>query len=130
MKALFKMCLIIIATSPVNLSMSYFFIKKQKKKTIDNLVALLSNSTIEELMRIPQMNVKKKPSQMTSLMNKDKVDIAVVNDKAYWVKNNSLYTSQLKEDGEIDIENAEIVDVFSLSNKEIGKLLKIIDSLD
>lgn len=80
-------------------------------------------------MKLPLPNLEKE-SQMKSIINKNKIDVAVVKDKAYWVRNNKIYKSSIKENGDVDIENAEEVDVFSLSDKEMQALLKIVDSLN
>lgn len=61
--------------------------------------------------------------------NKNKTNVAFFNDKAYWIKNNQVYSSKLKEDGDLDIENAIPIDVFSLSDKEMNNFIKIIDKL-
>ena len=80
-------------------------------------------------MKLPLPSLEKE-SQMKSIINKNKIDVAVVKDKAYWVRNNKIYKSSIKENGDVDIENAEEVDVFSLSDKEMQALLKIVDSLN
>jgi hypothetical protein len=86
---------------------------------------------------IPNLNLKnQKPknknkgkSQMKNLIDKDSVNVAIVNDKAYWVHNNTFYTAVIMENGEIDADNATPVDVFTASKKEAKNLLKILDSL-
>lgn len=80
-------------------------------------------------MKLPLPSLEKE-SQMTSIINKNKIDVAVVKDQAYWVRNNKIYKSSIKENGDVDIENAKEIDVFSLSDKEMQVLLKIVDSLN
>jgi hypothetical protein len=53
-----------------------------------------------------------------------------MNNKAYWIRNNTVFSSKLDEEGNVDISNAEKVDVFSLSEKEMKSLMSIIDSLN
>jgi len=65
---------------------------------------------------------------MEKLLDLESVNVAIINDKAYWVFDNTFYTASVK-DGLIDTENAEPVDVFSASKKETVNLLKILDSL-
>lgn len=72
---------------------------------------------------------EKKVSQMQKILTENTVRVAIVGGKAYWVKDNHVYTSGLDEEGHIDIDNAHIVDVFSLNEKETKNLLKIIDNL-
>jgi hypothetical protein len=71
----------------------------------------------------------KRQSQIEKLIDKQSVNVAIVNDKAYWVYNNTFYSASIKNDGEIDTDNAIPVDVFSASKKEAVNLLKILDSL-
>lgn len=66
---------------------------------------------------------------MYKLLNKDSVNVAIVNKKAYWVSDNTFYVAKIDEEGYIDTENAEQIDVFSLSDREASNLLKILDSL-
>jgi hypothetical protein len=56
--------------------------------------------------------------------------VAVVNKKAYWVKNNTIYTALINEEGDVDISNAKKIDVFSLDQNEVNNLLKIIDKIN
>lgn len=66
---------------------------------------------------------------MQQLADRQSVNIAIVDNKAYWVYDNTFYTADIKIDGEIDTDNAIPVDVFSASKKEAVNLLKILDSL-
>lgn len=72
---------------------------------------------------------KKKKSQMQKLLDKNSISVAIVNNKAYWVKDNTFYTASIDAVGDIDTDNAEVVDVFSLSEPEMKNLLKILDSI-
>ena len=74
-------------------------------------------------------NKNKGKSQMKNLIDKDSVNVAILNNKAYWVHNNTFYTAVIMENGEIDADNASPVDVFTASKKEAKNLLKILDSL-
>lgn len=72
---------------------------------------------------------KRKKSQLQQLIDRSTVRVAIVDDNAYWVNNNSIYKANIDEFGRIDLENAIVVDAFSLSEKETQKLLEIIDSI-
>lgn len=76
------------------------------------------------------MQQKKKESQMDRVINETRVNIAIMNNKAYWIRNNTVFSSKLDEEGNVDISNAERVDVFSLSEKEMKTIISIIDSLN
>lgn len=68
-------------------------------------------------------------SQMQKLIDKKSINVAIVDNKAYWVNNNVFYVAPIREDGLIDTDNAEPVDVFSVSKKQTKALLQILDSL-
>ena len=68
-------------------------------------------------------------SQMSKMLQSNIVNVAIVKNKAYWVKDNVFYTAKINSYGQIDIDNAEPVDVFSMSEIEAKNLLKILDSL-
>ena len=126
-KILYKLCLIITGISAVNLSMNIYFIRQLLKKEFQKFSQL---QTVDEMMKIPQSPaINQYDGQLQEYLSKIRTNFAIVNDKAYWVKNNNVYESVVRSDGTIDIKNAKAIDVFSLSEKEMKSLLKIIDSL-
>lgn len=66
---------------------------------------------------------------MSKLFKKDLINIAIVDKKAYWVHDNTFYVAEVDDNGRIDTDNAQPIDVFSLSKKQAANLLKILDSL-
>ena len=76
-----------------------------------------------------QVKNSEQTSQMEKILGKEIVNIAIVDQNAYWVYNNTFYTAEIDNDGMIDTDNAKPVDVFSLSKNQTNKLLKILDSL-
>jgi hypothetical protein len=60
----------------------------------------------------------------------DKPNVAIFKGKAYWVKNNTVFVSELKKDGKINTETIKELNVFSLPDKEMDSLMKIIDTLN
>lgn len=67
-------------------------------------------------------------SQIDQVRKKNIVKVAIVNNRAFWVKNNKFWTSRII-DGYIDDVNAEEIDAHSLSKKELLMLLEILDEL-
>lgn len=127
-KILYKLCLIITGTSAVNLSMSSYFIKQLLKKRFQRFNQL---QTVEQMLQIPQIKTlsNTKKSQINRAIGKFKTNVAFFNGKAYWVKDNQFYCSKIKEDGDLDIEGAQKIDAFNLSEKDMKHVLKILDSL-
>jgi len=69
-------------------------------------------------------------SQMEKVLKNNIIKVAIYKNKAYWVLNNVIYTAEIDEDGNILNENAQVVDVFKLSEKEVNNLLTILDSIN
>jgi hypothetical protein len=126
-KILYKLCLIITGTSAANLSMNFYFIRQLLK---NKLLKFSQLQTVDEMLKIPQSPVISEfENQTAKFLSKIKTSFAIVNDKAYWVNDNKVYESSIRPNGSIDIKNAKVIDVFSMSDKEMKSLLKIIDSL-
>ena len=68
-------------------------------------------------------------SQMRKVLDESTVRVAIQDNSAYWVIDNILYTANVSKDGRILNENAERVNVFDLSEKEVNNLLSIIDTI-
>jgi hypothetical protein len=68
-------------------------------------------------------------SQMRKVLDESTIRVAIQDNNAYWVIDNILYTANVSRDGRILNENAERVNVFDLSEKEVNNLLSIIDTI-
>ena len=80
------------------------------------------------MFKTPPMK-EKTMTKVQRLFESVSTRIAIVNNHAYWIKDNKVYRSNLDDDGRIDMDTASIIDVFSLNEKETNNLLKIIDNL-
>lgn len=56
------------------------------------------------------------------------VSVAVVEDQAYWVTDNTFYVAEII-DGEIDKTTSRPVNAFEMSNTDVRKMLFILDNL-
>lgn len=56
------------------------------------------------------------------------VDVAVVEDKAYWVINNIFYQADIV-DGEIDRSSSVPINALNMSHKDVTRMLFILDNL-
>jgi hypothetical protein len=96
-----------------------------------NLVVLIKNIRKQSLFDIlfyPE-NKDREKSQLKKIIDEGVVKVAIHDKTAYWVLNNVIYRANLDEDGKIDQDLAEEIDVFKLSEKEVNNLLTIIDSI-
>lgn len=54
--------------------------------------------------------------------------VAIVDDKAYWVVNNVFYQADVI-DGEIMKDDAEPINAFNMSFKDVNKMMHILDNI-
>lgn len=88
----------------------------------------LSNHYSNESKNLSQQSDNHPQSQIDKVRKQNIVRVAIVNNRAFWVKNNKFWTSRIV-DGYIDDIHAEEIDAHSLSEKELDLLLEILDEL-
>ena len=126
----YNLCLIIIGISAINLSMNFYYLKDlliNKSRQFNQL------QTVDQILKTPQKFIEKENQMRQNNDDTDdyeNISIAVFNKKAYWVKNNNVYSALISEDGDVDITTAKKIDVFSLDQNELANLLKIIDKIN
>lgn len=117
---LYKFCLILIGTSVLTVGMNLYNVRQQWKDRRSLNSSLESKSTVKE----------KKETQMQRVQKQKVVDVAFLNNKAYWVQNNILYHADVLPSGEILTEEAEPVDVINMPKSQLNKIIKIVDSFN
>jgi len=99
-------------------------------KTLKNIK--YSQSDINESVRhlIPRKlnNKEKIESQSAKHAASTMIKIIVIDNKAYWVKDNVFYFADA-DNGDIVSPTAEPVDISAMSKKDIDKMLFILDNL-
>jgi|688.fasta_scaffold1123832_1 hypothetical protein len=127
MKRFYNACLVIIATSAINLSTTFYFVRQISNKKSKNFNQEI---TVSQILKSPKIKNNLKESQMEKLEKESKVRVAVVKNVAYWAHENVLYSVDLEEDGQINLDKAKPVDVFSLSKKDLNHITKVVDSIN
>ena len=97
-----------------------------------NIVVLLKNSKMKndfDIVFTSELDIHRMKSQMVREIEKGIVRVAIYDDNAYWVLDNVVYKANLDKDGRVCDEDAKEIDVFNLSEKEVTKLLAILDSI-
>lgn len=63
-------------------------------------------------------------------MEKDSegISVALIEDKAYWVVNNTFYQADVV-DGQVDRDTSKPIDAFAMSAGDLAKMLYILDNL-
>ena len=91
---------------------------------------IAENKFIETFSIITNKQPVQKKTQMKTAIDKMIIKVAIHNGNAYWVHNNVIYQADIDDSGKIRNDEAIPVDVFSLSEKEVSKLLEIIDTIN
>ena len=112
------------------LSMRYF---QRLYRVIDTTPRYsFSQSSMHEMVKnlIPEdlFLPKKKKTQSSVHEEKTNVRVIVLNDMAYWIKDNNFYEAEVGISG-IEKDSARIVDIMSLDKVQLDKMLFIIDKL-
>jgi hypothetical protein len=75
-----------------------------------------------------EKKVNKKQTQLSSRLDKNSMNVLILDDKAYWVTNNIFYNANFIN-GEIKTETIEPINTSNLSRKDLDKMLFILDKL-
>lgn len=111
-------CSIIILTAYKN--KKYFIKVVYRQSDIHNIV---KHFIPKDLFDEPKRN-----SQAKKHLSNNSVKVLVMEDQAYWVHNNMFYVAETV-DGLVNPETVKPVDVNNMSNRDIDKMLFILDSL-
>ena len=117
----------------LTLLLSLAIIKVSTRKSMEGLGKIkYSQSTIFENTRhfMPK-NLEEETkiiSQAMQHVERHMIKVIIVDDKAYWVKDNIFYSASIKN-GKPDFVNAEQIDTTNMSKNELDKMLEILDNL-
>lgn len=113
-------------------SVSSYIIKKNAKIRERGIkTAMRSQSTVYNKTKqfIPKdLKNREHVSQSMNHSNKFMVKVMVIDDNAYWVKDNVFFTADVK-DGSVMPETTRQVDTLDMSKQDIDKMIFILDKL-
>lgn len=92
-----------------------------------------SQSHIFDLVQplLPPINnraIKKRISQSTKYEDKTNVRVLIIDNVAYWVKENVFYKASVMNNG-VDSDTTQVVDTIGMNSVELDKMLFIMDRL-
>ena len=132
---LYKLWLSITVISPINLSMTFSTIKFKLSLLLKNFYPnqqslqsknLTLNGYVKDIEAEFDEDAPK--SQLEKIRKKNIIRVAIFDEKAYWVHNNTFYQADII-DGFINNEEAQAVDAHNLSESELTKLMEILDTI-
>lgn len=126
--SIFRLWLITIETSQIRLSMNFYSINLELNQLLDR--CNLKSLNLSKNQQNQESKVQKNRDTQLDLVRKNNiVKVAIVDNRAFWVRDNKFWTSKIV-DGYIDDVSAEEIDAHNLSNKELYMLLEILDELN
>jgi hypothetical protein len=103
---------------------------KRSKKYFATVVYTQSDihSIVKHFIPKDLFDEPKRPSQARKHLKNNSVRVLMVEDHAYWVHNNMFYVADIAN-GLVNPETVKPVDTSNMSNRDIDKMLFILDSL-
>jgi hypothetical protein len=108
-----------------------FFKKENVEK--QKVTVRYSQSHIFDLVQpllppISNKTIKKRISQSTKYEEKTNIRVLIVDNVAYWVKENVFYKANVLNNG-VDSDTTQVVDTIGMDSVELDKMLFIMDRL-
>jgi len=104
-----------------NIEKKIGFSQVDKHQVISNF--LVTNS-------IGYKNIKKNIKTQSQLHEeKNSIKVIIMDNSAYWIKDNVFYTAQISLDGNVDKDTTSIVDTMAMDKVQLDKMMFIIDRL-
>ena len=75
-----------------------------------------------------EMEKKNKPTQSSDYAKKNSIKVMFIQDKAYWIKDNQLYTADVVN-GEVDKFTTKEVDTMTMNDVELKNTMFIVEKL-
>jgi len=105
-----------------------FLSKKTKEeqfvvqRTQSYLYKLLTGLSLAEEIK------QSKPKQSDKYLNRDHIKVMILDDKAYWIKDNQLYIADMV-DGQIDGNSSREVDTIAMDHVELEHTMFVVEKL-
>lgn len=113
---------------------SYFVINKIMMNKYNNLKNVkLSQSYIHSLISpyIPKIDddLPFFAGQVNNDDDRDSIKVIIIDNSAYWIKDNTFYTAFVDDSGMVDKDTTRVVDTMTMDTVELDKMLFIMDRL-
>lgn len=112
-------------------------IRLQEKNNILNIVKIkpiqYSQSHIHSIVAPLMPKIKKSPtikkSQASIHESKHNIKVIIMNNSAYWIKDNIFYMADMSTDGTVNKDTTRKVDTMAMDKVQLDKMMFIVDQL-
>lgn len=91
------------------------------------------HSMVYPLLMMRDLHIEKmsrnKKTQSRTHEEKNNIKVIIMDNHAYWIKDNIFYTADMAMDGNVNKETTRIVDTMTMSKVQLDKMLFIVDKL-
>lgn len=111
--------------------LAYVIFKRNKPKKLKKIFfsqSLIYNLIAPAVPIIQEMNRKPLDTQATRHLEKDKIRVVFLEDKAYWIKDSRVFVADVVNN-HIDQDSAKVVDTMAMDKVQLKELSYIIDIL-
>ena len=109
----------------------YFIFNKIKKINTNKII--YSQSRIHKIISpfLPDVKTIKniRNSQSKNHIDRTNIKVIIIDNAAYWIKDNAFYMAEMHMDGSVDKDTTRIVDIMTMDSVELDKMLFIMDKL-
>jgi hypothetical protein len=112
----------------------FAFVSKVLKRSSAKLLVPTKNrqsirfDSIRHIIPILNLVKPRKETQSTVSLRKNSIPVIFVDNEAYWIKDNRLYTAMLVN-GKIDAETTKVVDTMTMNKLQLDKTIFIVEKL-
>lgn len=115
----------------------YIVVKLQNKYNILNEVSIKklkpSQSHTHNIVFLFKLREQKeklnKKTQSRLHDSKTNIKVIIMDNQAYWIKDNIFYTADMQMDGNVDKDTTRTVDTMAMNKVQLNKMMFIIDRL-
>ena len=110
---------------------TYRWLQKNNGHRTKPLKLIVSQSNNNELLKkmfMPDNSFPKATTQSTKHFDSVSLRVLIVDDQAYWIKNNSVFIADLVN-GEVEKDTAREVDTMAMDKVQLNKMMFIVEKL-
>lgn len=116
----------------IRLAAKYMIFQQNKnQKTMirqsDNHLVIYSILTSRGINIRPEQ--KSPMTQSKKHENMESIKVIIMDNNAYWIKNNAFYTAEVDEFGTVNKDSTRVVDTMGMDDVQLDQMLFIIDRL-